>query len=336
MNKHRALVRRSQLRRASGFSLIELMISLTIGLVIAVAAMSAYLGSAGASKASDAEARMNEDGQAALNVLTQQLRMAGNNPFNPNRASAFRHNPVYNPSYSPYGTTSFTVDPVAYTMTTFSVRGCDGPFSNLTSAANLDALTCAGTSTLPDSIAINYEADRYNTIPTSTGAPTDCVNGSLPSVTATFASGTTTTATFSVADNRFYIGTSTVGAVTVPSLYCKGAASATQPLVENIEDMQFSYGAVATTTTSTTATIAGYLSAAEVVALGTNPATDSVRWGKVLAVRICVLVRSEAPVLSEGISQQYVKCDGTVDTTMTDRRLRRTYSTTVVLRNRRS
>jgi type IV pilus assembly protein PilW len=199
----------------------------------------------------------------------------------------------------------------------------------------LDALSSCGASTQPDSIAVNYEADKYNTIPTSTGLPTDCVGFSTPAVTATFPTGTATptTASFTVADNRFYVA-SVSG---VPSLYCKGNGGLTQPLVENVEDIQFIYGTVSTTATSTTATVAGYLDAAGVIALAPTADTAgySAAWGKVLSVRICVVVRSENPVVSNAASGQYYKCDNTRDTTKTDLRLRRAYSTTVVLRNRR-
>ena len=87
-------------RHAKGFSLIELMVSLTIGLIIAVAAGSAYLGSAGAGRIAEAQSRMNEDAQAALNILAQQVREAGNNPLRSgDRAPALRHNPIYDPTY---------------------------------------------------------------------------------------------------------------------------------------------------------------------------------------------------------------------------------------------
>ena len=326
-------------RLAYGFSLIELMISLTIGLVITIAAMSAYLGAAGASKTSDAQSRMNEDAQAALNLLTQQLRMVGTNPVQGNRADAFRHNPVFDPTYvggtsTAYGTTSFTTSPGTYTLSAFSIRGCDGTFSNVTATAAITSLACGGgTTTLPDSIAVSYEADKYNTPATTGGLATDCVGSSLPVVTATFPSGTSTTASFAVADNRFYIGSSPTS---VPSLYCKGSATSTQPLVENVEDMQFLYGTVSTTDTSATATVAGYLTADQVVTesnMALLPIAD--RWGKVLTVRVCIVVRSEKPVASDSASASYLKCDGSRDTTKTDLRLRRAYSTTVVLRNRR-
>jgi type IV pilus assembly protein PilW len=326
-------------RPALGFSLIELMVSLTIGLVIAVAAMTAYLGAASSSKMSDAQSRMNEDAQAALNVLAQQIRMAGTNPVQANRANDFGHNPVYDKTYVGGSITVYANGTTTYTVTVaptaFSIRGCDGTFSNVTttSATSLDTLNTCGTSTLPDSIAVSYEADRYNTVP-SGNSPTDCVGSSIPTtITATFPLGTSTTASFAVADNRFYISSVS----SVPSLYCKGIGSGTQPLVENVEDMQLMYGVVDTAATSTTATVAGYLSAAEVIALAPTADTAgySTAWGKVLSVRICIVVRSDIPVVSDAASGQYYKCDGNLDTSKTDLRLRRAYSTTVVLRNRR-
>ena len=333
------LRRTAALRQSRGFSLIELMVSLTIGLVIAVAAMSAYLGTSGASRLSDAQARMNEDAQAALTILSQQIRMAGNNPDQRNRTELSRRNPVYGATTFPLGGT--------YTTSNFSLRGCDGTFSNVTAttANNLDSLNCtAGTSTLPDSIAVNYEADRYNSVPTTAGLATDCLGVALGTVTAslptvvtvgTVSSTVTSVVNFAVADNRFFIGTSSV--VVSPSLYCQGNGGGTpQPMVENVEDMQFRYGTVSTATTATTATVAGYLDAASVITdanLALLP-SDAARWDKVLTVRICVVVRSENPVLTNVGSSAYVKCDGTVDTSPTDLRLRRAYSTTVVLRNR--
>ena len=137
-----------------------------------------------------------------------------------------------------------------------------------------------------------------------------------------------------MADNRFYVASSASG---VPSLYCKGIKSSTQPLVENVEDMQLAYGTVSTTNSSATATVAGYLTANQVVT-ETNMAllaNDAARWGRVLAVRICIVVRSDTPVVSDVAASSYYKCDGSLDTSKTDLRLRRAYTTTVVMRNRR-
>lgn len=306
---------------ARGLTLIELMVSLVIGLILMIAIVSAYIGSSGASRMAEAQGRMNEDGQAALTILAQQLRMAGNNPKQPNYTNAAPRNPVYD-------------------ATTYIVRGCDGTFSDVTSAATIGALTCAaGGGTAPDSIAVSYEADRYNTIPTTAGLPTDCLGQALTAINANVlawngAAAVSTPVTYYVADSRFYVGTTAV--VKSPSLYCKGSGGANpQPLVENIEDLQFTYGTALATATSTLA-VSGYLKASEILTDANLAAlaNDPSRWSKVMTVRICVLVRSEQPVVSDASSAQYVKCDGTVEASPADLRLRRTYSTTVVLRNR--
>ena len=149
-----------------------------------------------------------------------------------------------------------------------------------------------------------------------------------------------TNTTITLADNRFYIANQpNRSPTTVPSLYCKGNGNTVpQPLVENVEDMQITYGVVSTTDTSEQSTIAGYLTAhgVETETSLAALANSGLRWGRVLSVRICIVVRSETPVAPDADSAKYYKCDGTLDSTKTDLRLRRAYSTTVVLRNRRS
>jgi len=316
------------LQFSRGFSLIELMVSLTIGLIIAIAAMSAYLGASGSSKVADAQARMNEDAQTALKILAQNIRLAGTNPDQSGRAvgSAFLRNPVYVYTYvggsSTLNTPATSYAP-AYATVSYSIRGCNGTFDNITSSTSLDLLTCTTTgTTATHSIAVNYEADQYNTVQ-SGGAPTDCLGkNTLTSTVATFTGGP---ATFYLADNRFYIDSSSG----IPSLYCKGIATASaEPLVENVEDMKFQYG-LATSGAAPTATVAGYLQANDATFTG---AAD---WGRVLTVRICIVVRSEKPILSQGQSQAYYDCTDNLNTSQTDLRLRHAYYSTVVLRNRR-
>jgi len=311
---------RSRRHHVRGLSLVELMVSLVIGLVIMIAVASAYIGASGATRVADAQARMNEDAQAVLTILSQQLRMAGDNPKRADYDVTTPRNPVYG-------------------LTTFIVRGCDGKFSDVTSAADITSLTCvAGGGTAPDSIAITYEADGYNTVPTAAGVATDCLgqaltvqNGNRNIWSPPLGPSVPTAITYTVAENRFYVGTTT--SVVSPSLYCKGSGGATaQSLVENVEDLQFVYGTAPTTATPSSLVVAGYLSASEVNALAM--ANDPARWAQVMTVRICAVIRSERPLVSDSDSARYVKCDGTVETSPPDLRLRRAYSTTVVLRNR--
>jgi len=320
--------------------LIELMISLALGLIILVAVLSAYTGAAAAAKMAQAQGRMYEDGQAALTILTQQLRMAGSNHNQPDRFDISIKNPIYTSRATLTGTidpaasatvtgvgtffltelkvgdriivsdetrrvtaiasdTSLTVNTAfsnhpndtspkvlyatlpppnkppessggsLFPLSDYSFRGCDGTFSNITAATSLDALTCTTDNAKPDSIALSYEADRFNTVPNTASPtlPTDCLGYELNTITATFPevpaaasideseqreieigvahSSEYDTADYYVADNRFYIATSSA----TPSLYCKGngIGATAQPLVENIEDMQITYGVVSTT-----------------------------------------------------------------------------------------
>ncbi len=340
----------ARLRRGQrGVSLIELMISMTIGLIIMIAVITAYVGASGASRTAEAIGRMNEDGQAALLILTQQLRMAGVNPSQPDRYSVTL-------GISARGNTV----PLHNSVTNaFAVRGCDTTFSNASSTSSLvstGSLTCGHNSTSagPDSISIAYEADRYNTVPAA-GLPTDCMGSSLTALAASYrnAVGTTVATSIYEAENRFYIGTS--ANIVNPTLYCKGngASGSTnaQPLVENIENLQFSYGTVNPNTTTspiyvtvtptfTTTLVLGYMSAYELENFNTGaPAPQfgavgatSRRWNAVKAVRICVVARSEQPLADSIDSARYLDCNGTL-TVPPDRRLRRAYTTTVVLRN---
>ena len=329
---------------SQGFSLVELMVSLTLGLLISIAGFTAYLGIASASRMAEAQGRMDEDAQAALTILTQQLRMAGSNPDetnrvdNPNATLSSRRNPSYFPTPTYVG---YALRPTTFALSSFIIRGCDGTFSNIQAATDIDHLTCgSGINTSPDSIAVSYEADIFNTIPTAPTIPatarfpTDCLGNKLTTITATLPTvvagvSTATDVTYAVADNRFYIGSRS----SIPSLYCKGngLSSTAQPLVENVEDMQFIYG-----TTAAATTVAGYLRADQILSntyLSLLP-DDASRWGKVVTVRICVLVRSANPVVSNSVSARYRKCDGSLESAPPDLRLRRAYSTTVVLRNR--
>lgn len=309
-----------------GFTLVELLVSLAIGMILTIAIFSAYISTSSASRISEAQGRMNEDAQAALSILSQQIKMAGDNPKRAEYASNTPRNPVFGTS-------------------TYAIRGCDGVFGNVDTAADIASLTCGATG--PDSIAISYEADPYNTIKTSGGLATDCLGVNLPVITGSVnkwngASSTAAAVTYTVADNRFFVGTS--GVVTAPSLYCKGngTSSTKQPLVENIEDLQFIYGAAPPAAT-TTMSVGGYLNATELLS-NTDLAiagvtSEPAKWGKAMVVRVCVLVRSEALIAPNPDSANYISCPTNATGTGTftiapDLHLRRAYSTTIVLRNR--
>jgi type IV pilus assembly protein PilW len=64
-------------RHQQGFTLVELMVSITIGMIIISGVLAVLVSSAGIYRGSDARARIQENARYAMNVLQQDLRMAG-------------------------------------------------------------------------------------------------------------------------------------------------------------------------------------------------------------------------------------------------------------------
>lgn len=65
------------IRTQRGLTLIELMISITIGLVVIGAVSYMYLGSKGAYRGNESQARIQEAGRFALDAITNDIRRAG-------------------------------------------------------------------------------------------------------------------------------------------------------------------------------------------------------------------------------------------------------------------
>ena len=316
---------------ARGFTLIELMISLTIGLVILAAALSTFSTSSRSSQLSQAETQLNEDGILALNLIQQQLKQAG-----------------YSQQLIPSNGAT-----VMGNYAGPAVRGCSGGFTD--AAAAFDKLSCTGRGS--DTIAIRYEATVDNTMPTAIDATlaTNCLGNGINALTPSQVSPPPTPApgmpppgNYALADNRYLV----TDANTAPMLSCRGmekrdavnAIGVSQPLLANVESMRMLYGVANRPSSELAATydpmrhqIVKYLDAAGVDALASSGALPDLfedRWGRVLSVRVCLQMRSDRPVRDVPVGGFFYKrCDNT-DHTGTDGYLRRTFTTTVLLRNR--
>lgn len=327
-----------------GLSLVELMVALAIGLVVIGAVLVSYLSTSSNSQQSTSLAQMTEDATVALNLLRGQIATAGySRPVGTTTATNASGNnvEVMNRAYKGFNNDSNDF-----------ISGCDGDFSNgRAKDLNISELACAGgatAGTAPDALAVAYEADANNTLLSGT-APTDCLGQELlPRNEAGIAANTY------VASNRFYIGTN--AETGLRELYCQGnggvgttlpgndtinAASTPQPLVENIVDLQITYGIANTQTTGGNTyvlkTASRYLTATEIRALATSvpPSTDL--WNRVVSVRLCVEVRSAKPAAAGENDLNlggYVDCQGTARAKPTDGYLHRSFWTTVVLHNR--
>lgn len=330
------------MRRARGISLIEILISVAIGMVVVIAVIVSYLGSGQASRYQSALTQMNEDAQMGLNMLAKEIQLAGYS--SPAALSGA------NPSVVSYynltcGTGACAAPLLASTTggTTGYIFGCDAttgtvPFTDPT----LTALSCGATSvTTSSGFGVVYEADVKNTVPRTVAGvptPTDCAGGSIAVTTP--AAGNP----YYIARNRYFVDTQTgANASGRPELYCASdkAGQSKVPLIENVEDMQVWYGLATATVTSTAASrqVVRYVRAGkDATTAGTLNATNAAtpgEWEKVISVRICLLMRSAEPILTAEDVLTYQPCDPNAAlATSNDKYLRRAYYTTATLRSK--
>ena len=293
---HRSAVQAMQ--RQKGVSLVELMVAMTIGLFLLGAVGIVYISTSRATQSSTVEAEMNEDASLALEILQQQIRLAG------------------------YSSTDGTGK---RNFAGIAVRGCAGDFKDTTDA--FGSLACETTG--EHALAVRFEATSLNSQVTSASLPANCAYEGIDALTADAEDaklGTT------LADNRYYIDSNT--------LYCVGRTGTgfgtATALIPNIEKMTIKYGVTAALVSGKPMPnqITAYVGAGDTV-LGNT----ALNWNRVVAVQVCLLARSSTPVpVGDNTNTDlstYVDCTGTKQTGITDRYLRRAYTTTIQLRNMR-
>ena len=297
---------KSKIRQQKGFSLIELMVSLAIGLFLMASVLMIIVSATQSARVSDAETEMNEEGVITLGLLQQQIRLAG------------------------YSHTVADTGAISKNFVDTSIRGCDKGFAD--AGVAFSSLTCNTTGDDNGAIAIRYEADKLNTTEVSSKAS----NCQMSGITADTASAVTGKPDFALADNRYYVRSSGTDSGR-PELSCRGATSkstydSVQPLIENVEQLRFTYGIVATVDPADHQ-IVTYMNASDI---DDNYPLEADRWRRVASVKICVVMRSVDTARDNSISGQvYKDCDG-VSQTSTDGYLRRAYITTAQLRNKAS
>ena len=287
---------------AAGFTLIEMMVALAIGLAVVGALIAAYLASFSSGRHSDALVQITEDATLALNVMRQQVAQAG---FS-----------------QPHG-----VSGDGMVLHTFpGIVGCEAAnFVDLQSSI-LVATNCKPTEpdqSTPDSLEVAYEgsvlpAKSSNGILGGSAnlQPLDCLGNSFPK-THDNATGDD----YWLNDSKFY--------VTGGSLYCHGPGNAAgAALVQNVETLQVTYGMAAAP--------AGAPGAGQIIYYDVAPHPGSPLWANVVSVNLCVQVRSAAKVLDKAASATlgtWVDCRN-AQRTSTDGYMRRTFTTTIVLQNK--
>lgn len=310
---------RRTLSRNRGVTLVELMISVVIGLILAAAASYLFVSTTRSSKTLDARAQQQETGAVVMEFIGRDLKQAGFYPavYASDTSTAF------------YGTYSNIVD-VSKPAYDQGVYGCSQGVFNPSTGVN----TCPSPATgEPDSLVINYfTSDNFGS--DGVGTRRDCLRQSVETVTynATRSTGgtyTTTVASPILVSNVYSLGAATTSTVdnqpvTTRSFRCAGNGNLNshQPLFSGVEQLQFRYGV---NDGSTVEAPARFYTATEVNALP-NVAINGetlTPWKRVQAVQVCVLVKTvDASARQIADQGSYLDCNGnTVSYTAGDRSL---------------
>jgi type IV pilus assembly protein PilW len=301
----------SRLKRSyqAGVSLLELMISITIGVVILGAIFAVYSATSSTGKQSETATRMSEDAAVAMNYMAGYIRMAG---YSLPRINAPENSALVGSS---------TIVITDSNFNGMAIRGCDGGFTTAT-VTGADTTLLACDSTASSAISVRFEGDVYNTSP-SGSSPTDCLNQAVAAGATSAWDGVTT---YSLAEARFFVKTGANSGV--PELFCAGNGSAgfvAQPIMQYVESLALTYGVA---DDSSSRLVTRYLTSA---ALDLEPDTLEQRWKRVVSVKICLVMRSE--MRDQNGSGSYVNCAGNV-VASAGGFLRRAFTSTVTIRNR--
>jgi type IV pilus assembly protein PilW len=288
--------------RSAGRSLIEMLVALSIGSVVLGAVLVAVSGSGLTGGKQGAQGQLSENGQIALNLLANHLRMSG----------------FWLPT-----SLSVSMDRPTGPM----LIGCRNGFVDPTSAWG--SLACVGgaPSTGRDAVAVRFNANEGGA-----AAPLDCLGRNIAALGGEVddrfyieAAAATTTGNPALYCKGVGNAVAQMLMDNVEAMSLQYGISAVVPVddttVQAFDPPAFGGETVRYMT-------ADALSTACPVT-GAMPANS---WCAVSSIRICILMRSTDDTV-DNVSTPYIDCDG-VQRSQADRRLRRALSTTVSIRNR--
>jgi type IV pilus assembly protein PilW len=342
-------LRRHTAHGQQGLTLVELMVSVTLGLLITLAIGYLYTGSRQTYRMNDNVARMQENGRHAMEMISRDLRMAGYwgcagmtiaspiNTLNDNTAYAYKfgtpvegHEATGTDTWAPAKDASITG--VVSGTDILTVRGVYGNAVTVTShpggtpPGSADLKVSAGSGLVEGDILLvsdcsNAAVFQVTNINTSSGFDNVVHN------TGTGTPGNATKALGKeyvggeiqrIATFTYYIRLNAAGR---PALYRLSRGTA-EELVENVENMQLTYGV----DTDGDRTVDEY-----------RTANNVANWNTVRSVRVrLLLVSPDDNLVSPPQTYRYLDTDGDGipdPVTATDNRLRYVFTGTVGIRN---
>lgn len=335
-----------------GFSLVELMIAMTLGLVLMLGLVTVLVSQQRSNRTDDALAHMQENARIAFETLSRDIRMAGSTGCG--RDSVVAANVIANDPPADAANVVGTAGVLGFDNGSYN----DGNNPNL-DLATTDAIRIFGAGACNAHLTGNMNAENANIqVEQGNGCGwaagdllviTDCKTADVFRATNVSKGGAKITiahANNQNTDNRlskaydsnasvmsfesadYFIRNNTSGQ---PALYRRDTAGNVDEIAPGIMDMQLTFGidpaAGGKSPLGGDVAVARYDTAATVEAKGAGAGG----WDDVYSVRLCLVTQSEQDNVTD-VPQPYTDCAGAV-ITPNDRRLRRTFTYVVNLRN---
>jgi type IV pilus assembly protein PilW len=344
-------------RRARGFTLIELMISMTLGLGTIAVTGYIYLGTVKTYRAHDSMSRLQEGARFAFELMGKDLRMAGTAGCpNATSVNVLNNNTDWEKDLFGMPIVSVERDGVAGTETEFSdalrVLRADMTREYIVqahdSAAGIFTLTGAHNITAGQYVIAtdcNHAVVFQASVPAANqishpagGVPGNATNLlGAGAVVYTFAPGSRL---YRLDSTSYFVANNVAGQ---PSLFRSRPRGATgvitrEELIEGLQDLQLTYAVDTSVVADGLADFVDpdgdgdpYLTAAQVDSAAVPGANTSLRWARVVSARISTLIRTNEDGIVP-VAQSYT-FNG-VATVPADRRLRKVSTNVIRLRNR--
>jgi type IV pilus assembly protein PilW len=312
----------------SGRTIVELMISITIGLAVTAAVASAYLSTTQAARVSTELSGMSDTGQIALWMIGDPIRQAGYGEIvgsdlamGPGDVGAYRSQTLF--------------------AAGAHLIGCSG--SRFVDETQATPVCGAGPDPNFDALMVRSQGDAV--LPPAQGAIPDCQGTAVPLEMLPAAhAGTARVASRPMVQNVYWGANG--------ALLCRGNGRAleadafppAQQMVANIEQFKVFYGFDDVRYANPGGTAgASARSIRDANFINDLPPATS-PWDFVVAVHVCMVMRSppDNPGLSASVTQNYARCPanaaeaeaGLPAATATDRALRKTYAQVFTVRSR--
>lgn len=334
------------MRKQRGLSLIELMISITLGIVLMTGVVQVFLSSKSVFNTQQGISRIQESGRLAVSFLSRDLRMAGF--YGCTRATGLKNDLVVSGLHE-----KFTLPIMGYEYGTSQdlphgvADDLGADVTPITDDASVVVIRAANPDTGFNLSAANTPNTVFASVPPGTALAggcvngicndsvvvvSDCIKGRLIRVSGINLAGTTLALdhadvwankarenfTAGVGGGVFRVDTTVYflaqGASGQPSLWQKVNTDPALELIEGVEKMRVTYSRDDNP---------DYKEADKIV--------GDVEWGKVNSVRLELVIRSiDNNVLDEPQTYSFAGAEVVPN----DRRMRQIFTTTVYLRNR--